>query len=85
MKIIFAKSFEKMYKKLPKNIKERFEERLQMFENDVSNPMLNNHKLKGDKIPLLSINITGDFRALYLVEDECVIFMEIGTHAQLYN
>ena len=30
------------------------------------------------------MNITGDYRALFVIEGDDVIFSEIGTHSDLY-
>jgi len=60
-----------------------------MFLNNPSNPQLRNHPLKGALGGYNSINITGDWRALYTEEkldDEIIITFEmIGTHSQLYK
>ena len=90
MKIKFSKKFSKQYGKSPKQIRRFFDERLALFIKDQSDPLLNNHSLKGNLSGYRSINITGDWRALYSEYEEndsgtIVIFELIGTHSQLYR
>lgn len=47
---------------------------------------LHNHILSGKYTNYRSINITGDYRALYKqVSEKEVIFVKLGTHSQLYK
>ena len=87
MKIILTKKFIKKTKKLSLKYQKRVEERLDIFEEDPKNRILNNHKLKGELKGKRSINITGDIRAVFTQnEDEMVfLFLNIGTHPELYN
>ncbi len=85
MIITFAKSFEKQFKKLAKKRKQIFKERLVTFEDDIFNKILNNHKLTGGWAGHRSINITGNYRAIYREDNHAVIFVAIGTHSQLYR
>ncbi len=65
MKIKFSKRFARQYNKSSKQIKRAFDERLQLFITNQFDPLLNNHLLKGNFLGYRSINITGDWRALY--------------------
>lgn len=86
MRVKFARSFFKKLDKSPEKIQERFEERLSIFVENAFAIELNNHSLKGDLSDRRSINITGDWRAIYKnVEEDSVCFMDIGTHSQLYK
>jgi len=86
MKIYSHKNFEKQCRKLGKREQEKTWERLELFLEDSSHPLLNNHSLKGKYTDYRSINITGDLRAVYkyIGEDEC-IFVAIDTHSNLYS
>lgn len=85
LKISLSKGFKKQYKKIPKNIKKAFLTRLEIFRKDQSNFILKNHPLKGDRLGQWSINVTGDIRAIYKVEDRDYIrFIMIGSHSELY-
>ena len=76
----------KAFDKLPQPVKEKFYERLRIFEQNPYLPLLNNHPVDAAYPGWRSINITGDFRALYEPKsDNFVVFMRIGTHSQLYK
>ena len=86
MRIEFHKHFKKRYKKIPPKISSQFKERLFLFEAEPFHPLLNNHPLTGDRKGQWSINITGDWRAIYIFKDEnTVVFIEIDTHSNLYK
>ena len=88
MKIIFEKSFDKQFKKLSKSVQEKFYKRLHIFQESPYDELLKNHKLKGSLNGYRSINITGDYRAIYIVYtkiDDTYKFIAIGTHSQLYT
>lgn len=85
MNIIISKKFEKMFRKCPQEIKDKFIERLKIFEKNKYNLVLNNHSLTGKLKGLRSINVSGDYRAIFEEKSEDIIFMAIGTHSQLYK
>jgi mRNA-degrading endonuclease YafQ of YafQ-DinJ toxin-antitoxin module len=84
MRITYKKQFEKNFKKLPLKIKEQFYERLEVFISNKFDVGLNNHSV--DKVfpGCKSINITGDYRAIFAEENNSVVFITIGTHSELY-
>lgn len=86
MKIYFHKNFYKHFGKLRATEKKKTQERLQLFLENPYNPILENHPLKGKYTDYRSIDITGDFRAIfkYLNENEC-IFVDVDTHSNLYS
>ena len=82
----YSSNFKKRIKKLPKPIVEKFYIRLELFKKDKFNPILNNHKLHGEYEGSNSLNITGDFRAIFeYVKEDYVLFSDIGTHPELYE
>lgn len=87
MRVDYGKKFIKHYQKLPRALQLRFEDRLQMFRDDKFHPLLNNHGLKGQWRGYRSINITGDWRAIFReFEDGNLVFFDyIDTHSQLYG
>lgn len=86
MKVIFHKRFTKDYNRLDLKIHRAFEKHLQIFYTNPYQAKLNNHPLKGKWQGYRSINISGDFRAVYkLVSEEEAIFITIGSHSQLYG
>ena len=86
-RIDFSKRFEKDLKKAPKKIQKAFKNRLEIFLTDKFNPILNNHSLTGNYDNYRSINITGDWRAVFRELDagETVFFDILGTHSKLYK
>jgi len=89
MRIEFAKSFGKSYELCDQSIRKRFDERLRLFVNSPFDRCLNNHPLKGKFSNYRSINVTGNWRAIYSTrkegEVEVVVFELLGTHSQLYK
>lgn len=87
MKIRYSRRFLKRFDKTPCKIQEAFKNRLLLFIKNRLHPLLNNHKLSGDYSDYWSINITGDWRAIYqfIDSDDVIVFHSIGTHSQLYK
>ncbi len=90
MKINFAREFIKQYRKANPKIKKAIDKRLKLFSENQLNPVLNNHQLSGNYQGFRSINITGDWRAIYSeTKDEnnqtLIIFNSLGTHSQIYR
>lgn len=86
MQIRYLPKFKKQYKKLPKGIQRQFDERLKLFLSDPTDPRLRVHPLKGDYVGYWSMNVNGDFRAIYIMRgDEIIIFALIGSHSELYG
>lgn len=85
MCIELHRNFLKNYRKLPKKIQEKFKERRNLFIENKFNPLLNNHSVEPTYPNWRSIDITGDYRALFEVKEEnLIVFMKIGTHSELY-
>ena len=90
MNIKYSTTFKKQYKKAPRKIQEKVKERISLFVQDDTNQSLNNHALTGGFQGCRSINITGDWRAIYSVRlnlksEQEYYFEMIGTHSQLYR
>lgn len=85
MKFLTHRTFDKDYKKLIPKIKEQFKVRRNIFLAEPFHPILNNHELHGKYAGCRSINITGDYRAIYQMKGEMAIFTRIGTHPELYS
>lgn len=90
VRIDFSNVFDRQLKKAPIKIKIAFRKRLSLFLQHQYHPLLNNHSLTGKLTGLRSINITGDWRAIYSVEmkknkEYTVLFEILGTHSQLYK
>lgn len=88
MKIHYHKSFVKSYKKKDMKIRNKFKERLIIFMKNPHIRELNLHSLKWKYLWTKSINITGDYRAIFKEYPngtyEFVEFIAIWTHSELY-
>jgi addiction module RelE/StbE family toxin len=87
VKIEYSFRFIKSLKKSPRKVKIALRNRLELFLTDKYHPILNNHSLSGKYKNYRSINITGDWRAIFreLNDGEIIYFDFIGTHSQLYK
>lgn len=86
MLIRYGRKFSKYYDKAPLEIKKAFIKRREIFQKDPLHPQLNNHQLSGNYKGFRSINVTGDWRALYIqVHEKEAIFVMLGKHSKLYR
>ena len=85
MQIRFDRKFVKMYAKAPPKIKIAFKNRQTIFLKDPYQPLLNNHQLSGKYKNCRSINITGDWRAIFKEKDGIIYFRLLGMRSQLYK
>lgn len=85
MIVITHRKFDKKYVKLPRKLREKAKERMQLFSTDSFNPILDNHQLQGKWFGHRSINVTGDFRAVFKQMEDTAIFVDIDTHHNLYG
>lgn len=83
--VYYHKNFKKRLKRAPKKIQDKFEEKLKIFISNPFSAELNNHKLSGEWAGYRSIDITGDLRAVYKMERDTSIFIEIDNHNNLYG
>lgn len=86
MRLIFARQFDKMYRRLPKSLQGRCDDRLLLFGKEPFHILLNNHALHDPYAGCRSINITGDYRAIYYHENPDIVrFIAIDTHHNLFG
>ena len=86
MQYILSKRFEKDFAKLPLAAKKKAAATFEKFVENPQNPTLRNHRLSGKWKDHFSINVTDDTRAIYfVVEDDMVRFVAIGSHSELYG
>lgn len=83
----YSKKFIKQLKKSPNKIRKQAGLRItEIFIKTPFHPTLNNHALTGEYGGCRSINITGDWRAIYThINKDTVLFVDLGTHNQLYG
>lgn len=90
MNVRYSATFKKQYKKAQKKIQEKIKERISLFIRNPALQLLNDHVLTGKFQGCRSINITGDWRAIYsirinLKSEQEYYFELVGTHSQLYR
>ena len=83
--IVLSRQFQKLISRSPRKIQLQFKDRLELFLENDRYPLLNNHRLTGKLKEYYSINVTGDWRALYSIQDDTIVFEVVGTHSQLYK
>ena len=85
MRVYYEKRFEKELKALPPKIKGQFYRRLEIFLKDKDDKILNNHGVGINFPNCRSINITGNYRAIFEDQGDTVTFIALGSHADLYE
>lgn len=86
MGVDFTKPFNKQFEKLPRKRQEQARAAVALFLEDVADPSLRNHALKGEWLGYRSISAGGDLRIHFKIVNELsVLFVAVGTHSQLYK
>lgn len=89
--IKYTTLFSKQREAAPLEVKIAFREALELFlENSLNpHPSLRSHPLKEQFAGYQSIDVTGDWRALFTVKESktqtVITFHILGTHAQIYG
>lgn len=85
--IRFSKNFLKRYKKRivqHKKLSAAFDKRYTQFTQGERDYPLNDHSLSGNLSGKRAYSITADIRVIYEETDTAIIFLDIGTHNQVY-
>ncbi|MCD6434994.1 MAG: type II toxin-antitoxin system mRNA interferase toxin, RelE/StbE family [Clostridiales bacterium] len=87
MKIIYHKIFLKSFKKLSSKNKEIVKKTIGVFSKDPFDKKLKNHALKGRMQGKRAISIKGDFRIIFVEQDEYLIVMilNLEKHNRVYK
>ena len=85
MTLYFSTRFSKRRDTLPKGMREKLSDRLRLFAREPFHPLLNNHSVEKRFPGCRSINVTGDYRAIFKEQDREIVFVNIGTHSELYG
>ena len=86
MNTLHSNRFDKKIINLDSKILAAFQERFSLFRQNPFHPLLNNHKLSGDRKDQRSINITGDWRLIFeQVDSHTIRLLDIDTHRNLYG
>ena len=70
---------------VPPSIQKQVYKRLQLFKYDPLDDQLRNHALGGRYTGFSSIDITGDYRAIFKMFRDEAHFYRLGTHPELYG
>lgn len=87
-RILLSKTYVKAFNKRIKghrNLEKKVVERVFLFRDNPTSPILRNHCLVGKMYNCGSFWITGDIRVIYKSQGDDVIFIDIGTHNQVYK
>jgi addiction module RelE/StbE family toxin len=88
-RIDYLSIFDKQFDATPLDIKQAFLDTITLFLIDQMHPALRNHPLQGKYAGYRSIDVTGDYRAIfretYSGETQIITFYKIGTHKELYE
>lgn len=86
MEVIYHSKFLKLYSRMPVKVQRKFESSIVVFQANPFDERLRNHPLHGKWQGFRSIDITGDYRAVYLSRTSYIAeFFAIGRHSQLYG
>ena len=87
--LLFSKKFRKHYKKRIIHdvaLDRRSRNRIDLFVNNSSHPLLRDHSLKGSQEGSRAFWVTGDVRIVYQrIDNNTVEFLDIGAHNQVYR
>jgi addiction module RelE/StbE family toxin len=88
VEVSFSSSFKRAFKKRIKgntDLESKFYQKLEQFATDSFDPSLKTHKLSGKLKDFWSFSIDYDARVLfYFTEDEKAVFVDIGSHDEVY-
>ncbi len=88
MQVRRTKTFEKSFMvriKKDGTLRTKFEERLGLFLVGVRDNPINDHALSGNMKGKRSFSITGDVRVVYEKTEDEIVFLDVGTHNQVYK
>ncbi|HVC36685.1 MAG TPA: type II toxin-antitoxin system YafQ family toxin [Candidatus Dormibacteraeota bacterium] len=86
--IRLTKDFDKSYKKriLPnRNLRDTYANRIAAFQKGERDSLLDDHALKGRMKGKCAFSIVGDVRVVYEETDSTYIFLDVGSHNQVYQ
>ena len=82
------KTFEKHFKQRispNKKLKNQFQERLFLFIAGEFDYLLHDHALTGKLAGQRSFSVTEDIRVIYVELEDIIVFLDIGSHNQVYR
>jgi len=87
--IRFAEGYEKRvikFLKKHKDLFEKYKKTIELLEADPTHPSLRVHKLQGKMHPFSSVSINIKYRIIidFMIVDEVIILIDIGSHDDVY-
>ncbi|PJE65155.1 hypothetical protein COU91_03130 [Candidatus Saccharibacteria bacterium CG10_big_fil_rev_8_21_14_0_10_47_8] len=83
---VYHRNFEKQLAKLPQKQRDKAIDAIEEFVSNPLRPSLRVHALKGKWSGYISISAGGDLRLHFKpVNGNKILFVAVGTHAQLYR
>lgn len=87
--IRFSESYKKRLRKFIQTHKEivaRYEKTIRLLQENPYHPSLRLHKLKGTMSEYYSISINIEYRIImdFMIADEVIILLDIGSHDEVY-
>lgn len=86
--IRLTKGFDRSYKKRispNRNLRETYIECVKAFQNGESGYLLDDHALKGKMKGKRAFSIVEDVRVVYAETDDAFVFLDLGSHNQVYR
>lgn len=80
----FLKAFKRLVKRSP-NLKRKALKRIFLFQNNPFHNSLHSHKLTGRLQDFFSFSVTADTRVVYYWKKGSAVFIDIGTHDEVYK
>ncbi len=87
IKIAFSSSFKRAFKhRIAGNDgrEERFRAKLEVFKDNPFEPSLKTHKLSGKLKDYWSFSIEYNLRIIFYFAEKEIVFVDIGTHKEVY-
>ena len=81
------KTFEKHFKQRidsHENLRDRFKERLALFMAGELGYPLHDHALTGKLSGKRAFSVAGDIRVVYVELEDSIVFLDVGSHSQVY-
>ena len=86
-RIAFSSSFKRAFRKRMRkdaDLEARFWRRIEAFLADPFSPNLRAHRLSGNLKDLWSFSIDTDLRVIFYFEGDLAVFIDLGTHDEVY-
>ena len=87
MTVEYTKNFIKQSKKLNPKLRNQLVQRITLFSTNPLDSQLRDHQLKGQYKQYRSIDVTGDYRALYKVKEneQIILIAKIDKRSRAYD